>query len=221
MCVCALLTWFRKEWISVRLFVYKWTHSGPKRRRSADLRVSMQPRQRSSRHKQLHNTTCLRTALKSPVKCSKWCELKKRKKKKIKKEAKSACHCGCLLFFKWVWRVFQSPADNHFDSHWHLPVGKAQVLSILFQDKDLFDLHLNCKMHFFFFFLRKERKRLEVCFVPNETDSSDISQVLNARCYSLPCHLHGEEHTTTHQSRKAASHSSLGAWNTLESLLTA
>lgn len=33
-----------------------------------------------------------------------------------------------------------------------------------------------------------------MCFVPNETDSSDNSQVLNARCYSLPCHLHGEEH---------------------------
>lgn len=46
-------------------------------------------------------------------------------------------------------------------------------------------------MHFFF---RKERKGLEVCSVPNETDSSDNSQVLNARCSSLPCHLHGEEH---------------------------
>lgn len=156
MCVCALLTWIRKEWISVRLFVYKWTHSRPKRRRSADLRVSMQPRQRSSRHKQLHNTTCLRTALKNPVKCSKWCKLKKKERKK---EAKSACHCGCLLFFKWVLRVFQCPADNHFDSHWHLSVGKVHILNILFQDKDLFRFKFKLQNAFFLFvFLEKKGK---------------------------------------------------------------
>lgn len=217
MCVCALLTCIRKEWISVRLFVYKWTHSGPKRRRTADLRVSMQPRQRSSRHKQLRNTTCLRTALKNPVKCSKWCELKKKERKKQSLPAIVAVYSFSSGFWessKALLIITLTRTDTFL-------LGRFTFSTSFFKTKTFFDLNLNCKMHFFLFFLffRKERKRLEVCFVSNETDSSIISQVLNARCYSLPCHLHGEEDMTTHQSRK--SHSSLGAWNILESWLTA
>lgn len=181
MCVCALLSWIRKQWISVRFFVYKWNHSAPKRRRSADLRVSMQPRQRSSRHQQLRSTTCLRTALKSPVKCSKWCEFKKKKKKRRKERKKQSLPAivAVYSFSSGFGESSKALLIITLTRHWHLSVGRVQILNILFQDKDLFDLHLNCKIHFFsFFFLEKKGKDWRCVLYPMK-----LTPLTTAKCW--------------------------------------